>query len=182
MASFIILIISSIVSLRHTTRKHRYIRYISSLFSPVKKDCVLIFTVYEFHLYCLLVHFKLRNKSLLSNELPFNTLNSMNKCFSQSVCPFSTGLTTRTGQGALRTTFSAVPPNRICSTPVCPCVAMMMRSTFSSSAVSMISRNGLPVSTNVRAGSTSPIWVSTSCFSSASPRSRRSFSMFGTAI
>ena len=56
--------------------------------------------------------------------------------FTNSCSPY---LTTSTGQGALRTTFSAVLPKRICSMPVCPCVAIIMRLLFSSKAYWLIS-------------------------------------------
>ncbi len=48
-------------------------------------------------------------------------------------------LTVRTGQVALRTTFSATLPMSTCARPVRPCVPMTIRSTFSSLAVLMIS-------------------------------------------
>ena len=54
-------------------------------------------------------------------------------------------LRVNTGQGAFLTTFSAVLPNNKCSTPVCPCEAIIIKSISSSAAVSTISTNGLPV-------------------------------------
>src|SRR5678816_4867224 len=58
-------------------------------------------------------------------------------------CSFSR--TTSTGQGAARTTRSAVLPMQKCFHPVYPCVAITIRSTSKSLAASTISCDANPV-------------------------------------
>ncbi len=61
-------------------------------------------------------------------------------------------LTLSTGQGALRTTFSAVDPNIAWLNPVRPCVESTMRSARRSLASRTISTNGRPWTTAISVG------------------------------
>ena len=72
-------------------------------------------------------------------------------------CSFSR--TTSTGQGAARTTRSAVLPMQKCFHPVYPCVAITIRSTSKSLAASTIRCDAIPVRSVDRVSLRPPTWA-----------------------
>src|SRR5215472_13909021 len=67
--------------------------------------------------------------------------------------------TTSTGQGARRTTFSAVLPIKTCLRPVCPRVQMMMRSVLTNFANRTISSVGWPTFTSTSVSTPLGTWA-----------------------